>query len=96
MLKECSREVTFDLAARAEYRDPERMERTVYVSPLVSNVTPDMVKVRGKLAGPALISVASSNVAMLVLTLLTPTLVLFCFSENVLFEEVWCYQVCDH
>lgn len=45
MLKECSRKVTFDLAARAEYRDPERMERTVYVSPLAANITPDMVKV---------------------------------------------------
>ena len=45
MLKECPRQVTFDLAARAEYRDPERMERTVYVSPLATNVTQDMVKV---------------------------------------------------
>ena len=46
MLKGCPREVTFDLAARAEYRDPERMERTVHVSPLATNVTTDMVKVR--------------------------------------------------
>ena len=45
MLKECARSVTFDLAARAEYRDPERMEKTVYVSPLAMNVTPEMVKV---------------------------------------------------
>ncbi len=44
MLRECSRAVTFDLAARAEYRDPERMERTVYVSPLPTNITPDIVK----------------------------------------------------
>ncbi len=44
ILKECPREVTFDLAARAEYQDPERMERTVYVSPLTANVTPDIVK----------------------------------------------------
>ena len=44
-LKESPREVTFDLAGRAEYRDPERMERTVYVSPLSTNVTPEMIKV---------------------------------------------------
>jgi len=49
MLKECSRKVTFDLATRAEYRDPERMERTVYVSPLAANITPDMVKVSLKI-----------------------------------------------
>ncbi len=45
-LSECPREVTFDLAGRAEYREPERMERTVFVSPLSTNVSPDMVKVR--------------------------------------------------
>ena len=45
-LTECPREVTFDLARRAEYRDPERMERTVFVSPLSTNVTQDMIKVR--------------------------------------------------
>lgn len=44
-LKEAPREVTFDLARRAEYRHPERMERTVFVSPLSMNTTPDMIKV---------------------------------------------------
>ena len=44
ILKECSRQVTFDLAARAEYRDPERMERTVYMSPLPISTTPDAMK----------------------------------------------------
>ncbi len=44
-LNECSREITFDLAGRAEYRDPERMERTVFVSPLSTNITPDLIKV---------------------------------------------------
>ena len=44
-LKSCVRAVTFDLAARAEYKAPERMERTIYLSPLAANVTPDMVKV---------------------------------------------------
>lgn len=43
-LKSCVRAVTFDLAARAEYKAPERMERTIYLSPLAANVTPDMVK----------------------------------------------------
>ncbi|XP_064385052.1 uncharacterized protein LOC135333952 isoform X2 [Halichondria panicea] len=43
-LNECPREITFDLAGRAEYRDPERMERTVFVSPLSTNITPDMIK----------------------------------------------------
>ena len=50
-LKSCVRAVTFDLAARAEYKAPERMERTVYLSPLAANVTPDMVKVLGMVAG---------------------------------------------
>ena len=45
ILKESAREVDFDLSARAEYRIPERMERTVYISPLAANVTPQMVKV---------------------------------------------------
>lgn len=45
MLKEAARKVDFDLSARAEYRIPERMERTVYVSPLAANVTLEMVKV---------------------------------------------------
>ena len=44
MLKESSRSVTFDLAARAEYRDPERMERTVYISPLKFSTTADGLK----------------------------------------------------
>ena len=44
-LKEAACEVDFDLSARAEYRIPERMERTVYVSPLAANITPEMVKV---------------------------------------------------
>ena len=44
MLKESSRSVTFDLAARAEYRDPERMERTVYISPLKFSTTADALK----------------------------------------------------
>ena len=45
ILKEAAHEVDFDLSARAEYCIPERMERTVYVSPLAANVTPEMVKV---------------------------------------------------
>ena len=45
MLKDAAREVTFDLSARAEYLDPERLERTVYISPLAANVTPEMIKV---------------------------------------------------
>ena len=45
ILKEAAREVDFDLSARAEYRNPERMERTVYISPLAANVTAEMVKV---------------------------------------------------
>ena len=44
MLKESSRSVTFDLAARAEYRDPERMEHTVYISPLKFSTTADSLK----------------------------------------------------
>ena len=50
MLKEAVRDVNFDLSARAEYRTPERMERTVYVSPLSANVTPERVKVSHILA----------------------------------------------
>ena len=45
MLKDAAREVTFDLSARAEYLDPERLERTVYISPLAANITPEMIKV---------------------------------------------------
>ena len=37
--------MTFDLSDRAEYLDPERLERTVYISPLAANVTPEMIKV---------------------------------------------------
>jgi hypothetical protein len=47
-LKEAACEVDFDLSARAEYRIPERMERTVYVSPLAANIRPEMVKVKKK------------------------------------------------
>ena len=45
MLKDAAREMTFDLSDRAEYLDPERLERTVYISPLAANVTPEMIKV---------------------------------------------------
>ena len=45
VLKQAARVLDFDLSARAEYRIPERMERTVYISPFAANVTPQMVKV---------------------------------------------------
>ena len=45
LLQESRRSIKFDLSSRAQYLDPERMERTVYVSPLAANITPDMVKV---------------------------------------------------
>ena len=45
MLKESAREVQFDLAGRADYLDPEKLERTVYVQPLAANCTKEMVKV---------------------------------------------------
>ena len=48
LLQNSSREIQFDLSARAKYLDPERMERTVYVSPLAANITPEMVKVSNK------------------------------------------------
>ena len=45
MLKESAREVQFDLAGRADYLDPEKLERTIYVTPLAANCTKEMVKV---------------------------------------------------
>lgn len=44
LLQESRCSIKFDLSSRAQYLDPERMERTVYVSPLAANITPDMVK----------------------------------------------------
>lgn len=40
-----SREISFDLYSRAKYLDPGRMEKTVYVSPIAANVTPEILKV---------------------------------------------------
>lgn len=45
MLQEAPRTIHFDLESRAQYLHPDRMERTVYVSPISANVTPDMLKV---------------------------------------------------
>ena len=45
LIQESRRTIKFDLFSRAQYLDPDRMERTVYVSPIAANVTPEMLKV---------------------------------------------------
>ena len=45
LLKDGAKEIDFDLTERADYLDPEKLERTVFVSPLAANVTKEMVKV---------------------------------------------------
>ena len=86
MLKDAAREVTFDLSARAEYLDPERLERTVYISPLAANVTPEMIKV--------------GLVTIILQGQLQPHNIMYCnvatlslFLENVLLQEMWSHQV---
>ena len=45
LLKGSPREVQFDLASRADYLDPDKLERTIYVKPLAVNCTKEMLKV---------------------------------------------------
>ena len=44
LIKDAKKPLYFDLSRRAEYLDPEKIERTVYLTPLAANISPEMVK----------------------------------------------------
>jgi hypothetical protein len=45
LIKGADKDIKFDLYSRAQYLHPDRMEKTVYVSPIAANVTPEILKV---------------------------------------------------
>jgi Ran GTPase-activating protein (RanGAP) involved in mRNA processing and transport len=44
LIKGADKDIKFDLYSRAQYLHPDRMEKTVYVSPIAANVTPEILK----------------------------------------------------
>ncbi|KAI6655121.1 Ubiquitinconjugating enzyme subfamily protein [Oopsacas minuta] len=44
LIRDSTKHLEFDLSSRAEYLDPERIERTIYLTPLAANITLEMVK----------------------------------------------------
>ena len=44
LIRDSTKNLEFDLSRRAEYLDPERIERTIYLTPLAANVSLEMVK----------------------------------------------------
>ena len=44
LIRDSTKHLDFDLSRRAEYLDPERIERTIYLTPLAANVNLEMVK----------------------------------------------------
>ena len=44
LVRDSPKHLEFDLSRRAEYLDPERIERTIYLTPLAANITLEMVK----------------------------------------------------